>query len=78
MKVKGDSHQKVKGDSRQIWRIRSGEPSAAEPQPPDVRVNHERRNLGASYNLSKAAVPGSDFVFGFSSPSRNQEQSLTP
>jgi len=23
-------------------------------------------------------VPGSDFVFGFSSPSRNQEQSLTP
>ncbi len=41
----------MKGDSHQIWRIRSGRPSAAEPQPPDVRVNEERRNLGAYYNL---------------------------
>ena len=49
--VRNHGHvREVKGDGHQIWRIRSGEPSAAEPQTPDVRVNHEHRNFGASYN----------------------------
>jgi len=44
------TRKEVKGDSHQIWRIRSGEPSAAEPQPHDCTRGAE----GATHSL----VPG--------------------
>src|SRR5208337_2051136 len=58
--------------------LKSGKPLKVAAMRVDMDRKTARKYRDLAMAVSGSSVSGSDFVFGFSSASRNQDQSLTP